>query len=120
MQTCIPRPIKFTTNEITYIDEEIKSLILKGAIILVNHTPGQIISNMFTRPRKSGGLQTIINLKGLNKYLEKIRLKMKHSMASLPLLKQVMYTTSHDLKDAYFSLPKCIPVQKISPVYLER
>ena len=105
MQTCIPRPIKFTTDEITCIDEEIKSLILKGAISPVNHTPGQFISNIFIRPKKSGGLRTIINLKRLNKYLEKIHFKMEHIMTILPLIKPGMYMTSLDLKDAYVSLP---------------
>ena len=104
-QTYIPCPIHFDDSEMASIDEEIHTLLYKGAIILVAPEPGQFISNIFTRPKKSGGLRTIINLKRLNHYLEKIHFKMEHIMTILPLIKQGMFMTSLDLKDAYFSLP---------------
>ena len=104
-QTHIPCPIKFDTNEIVSIDEEIRTLLLKRAIIPVDPTTEQFKSNIFTRPKKSGGLRTIINLKRLNKHLEKIHFKMEHIMTILPLIKQGIFMTSLDLKDAYFSLP---------------
>ena len=104
-QTHIPCPIKFDTNKIASIDEEIHTLLVKRAIIPVDPTTGQFISNIFTRPKKSGGLSTIINLKRLNKHLEKVHFKMEHIMTILPLIKRGIFMTSLDLKDAYFLLP---------------
>ena len=105
IQSCIPCPIKFDINEIASINEEISTLLSKGAILPVTSTPGQFISNIFTRPKKSGGLRTIVSLKRLNRHLEKIHFKMEHIMTILPLIKRGMFMTSLDLKDAYFSLP---------------
>ena len=87
-QTFIPCPIHFDDSEMASIDGEIHTLLHKGAIIPVAPEPGQCISNIFTRPKKSGGLRTIINLKWLNHYLEKIHFKMEHIMTILPLITQ--------------------------------
>ena len=76
--------------------------------------PNQCVSNTFTRPRRSGGLRTIINLKQLNRYFKKIHFKMEHIMTIFPLIKRDMCMTSLDLKDAYFSLP----IAKASRKYL--
>ena len=96
------------------IDNEIRTLLQKGAIQLVDPVSNQFISNIFTRPKKSGGLRTIINLKHLNRYLKKVHFKMEHIMTILPLIKRNMFMTSLDLKDAYFSLP----IAKSSRKYL--
>ena len=116
-QTYIPCPIHFDDSEMASIDEEIHTLLHKGAIIPVAPEPGQCISTIFTRPKKSGGLRTIINLKRLNHYLEKSHFTMEHIMTILPLIKQGMFMTSLDLTDAYFSLPIAERYKNISNLY---
>ena len=113
-QLYIPKAIDFCENEKLSIDKEIHTLLKKGAIRRVDPTSNQFVSTIFTRPKKSGDLRTIINLKNLNRYLKKIHYKMEHIMTILPLIKRDMYMTSLDLKDAYFSLP----IAKSSRKYL--
>ena len=105
VQRSAPKPIQFGDNELSSIDVEIQKLISKGAIIPVTPTKSQFISNIFTRPKKSGGFRTIINLKRLNRHLKKRHFKMEHVPTILPLIKQNAFMTSIDLQDAYFSLP---------------
>ena len=100
-----PRPILFSHEETLCIDKEVESMLTKGAIIPVKHTKKQFVSNIFTRPKKTGGLRPIINLKGLNKHLKRIHFKMEHLLTILPLVRKAAFMTSLDLKDAYFSLP---------------
>ena len=87
------------------IDIEVQTLLKKGAIIQVTPTEGQILSNIFLRPKKNEKLRPIINLKGLNSHLEKIHFKMEHLPSILPLISKGAFMTSIDLTDAYFSLP---------------
>ena len=60
-QKLIPNPIQFCDDELNCIDNEIQILLRKGAIIPVYPDTSQFLSNIFTRPKKSGGLRTIIN-----------------------------------------------------------
>ena len=70
-----PRPINFSSEEMSLIDIEVQTLLKKGAIIQVTPTEGQILSNIFLRPKKNGKLRPTINLKGLNSHLEKFILR---------------------------------------------
>ena len=100
-----PTSPQLDDNEVSCIDAEIEALISKGAIIPVMPTKSHFISNIFTRPKKSGGFRTIINLKKLNRHLEKRHFKMEHIPTILPLIQRNAFMTSIDLQDAYFSLP---------------
>ena len=113
-QLCIPKAIDFCENEKFCIDKEIHTLLKKGPIRRVDLIPNQFVSNIFTRPKRSGGLRALINITILNRYLKKIHFKMKYIMTILPLIKRDMCMTSLDLKDAYFSLP----IAKSSRKYL--
>ena len=105
VQRSAPKPIQFGDDALSSIDVEIQKLISKGPIIPVTPTKSQFISNIFTRPKKSGGFRTIINLKRLNRHLKKRHFKMEHVPTILPLIKRNAFMTSIDLQDAYFSLP---------------
>ena len=59
-QLYIPKAIHFCENEKINIDKEIQGLLKKGAIQRVDPIPNQFVSNIFTRPKRSGGLRTII------------------------------------------------------------
>ena len=105
LQCSPPKPIQFGDEELSCIDVEIEKLVSKGAIIPVTQTKLQFVSNIFTRPKKSGGFRTIINLKKLNRHLAKRHFKMEHIPTILPLIKRNAFMTSIDLQDAYFSVP---------------
>ena len=67
----LPRPSDFTVlqrpDQIALIDEEVKALLVKGAIKRVSTTSRGLVSRMFVVPKKDGGWRPIINLKWLNK-----------------------------------------------------
>ncbi|KAI8480797.1 hypothetical protein Bbelb_414820 [Branchiostoma belcheri] len=87
------------------IDEEVRTLLTKGAVTEVPYHHTQFVSTLFTVPKKTGGLRPVINLKPLNKFLHKQRFKME----SLRLIKHLVrpgdYMAKLDLTDAYFTIP---------------
>ena len=61
-QLYIPKAIDFCENEKLGIDKEMHTLLQKRAVQRVNPTSSQFVSNSFTRPKRSGGLRTIIDI----------------------------------------------------------
>ena len=49
-------------------------------------------------------LRMILNLKDMNKLIDKVHFKMETLEAAISLMKEGCYFTSIDLKDAYFSV----------------
>ena len=72
---------------------------LKGAIEKVNHCPGELLSNMFLVPKKTGDLRPVVNLKPLNEFVAISKWKVQD------LVKAGDYLPTIDLKDTYFSIP---------------
>ncbi|EDO42928.1 predicted protein, partial [Nematostella vectensis] len=58
--------ITFSEHESGIIEAEIAKLSKKAIIESAHHSPGEIISNIFVRPKKDGSYRMILNLKGLN------------------------------------------------------
>ena len=56
----------FSAEESAIIDSEVAKLLSKNIIETTDHTPYEVISNIFIRPKKDGGHRLILNLKGLN------------------------------------------------------
>ena len=52
MQTAPPTPFKLSRPEERLVDQEIKKLLKKGTIEVVEHTENQFLSNIFTVPKK--------------------------------------------------------------------
>ena len=82
-------------------EAEIKSLLQKGAIAPCEHESGEYISPIFTMPKKDGSSRMILNLKGLNQFIEYIHFKMKSFSTVVSLVKRNCYMASVDLKYAY-------------------
>ena len=101
----IPKATDLCENEKLGSDQEMHTLLKKGVNQRVDPMLNQLVSYIFTRPKRPGGLLTIINLNNMNRCLKKIHFKMEHIMTILPLIKRNMCMTSFDLKDAYFPLP---------------
>ena len=65
----------------------------------------QILSPIFTRPKKDGSHRMILNLKNLNQDIECHHFKMDTLLTALTLITPGCYMASIDLKDAYYSVP---------------
>ena len=56
----------FSKKELPVVKEEICKLFQKGVISKATYTPGQIVSDIFLRPKKYGSFRLILNLKKFN------------------------------------------------------
>ena len=102
----VTRPFcSFTEIEQTIIDIEVEKFLLKGIIRLSSNEDGQVISSIFTRPKKDGSHRVIFNLKKLNESVTYHHFKMDTLETAIRLMRPGCYMTSIDLKDAYYSIP---------------
>lgn len=105
-QGFIPNPISFGQKETILIQKEIEKMLNKGIIVPVSNEPleGEYISNIFTRPKKDGGLRIILNLRGFNKQVCNSHFKMHTLQNAIDLMSPKAYMASIDFKDAYYSV----------------
>ena len=87
---------------------------------MTSHSPGEFISTVFLRLKKTGGHRTILNLSDLNLsveyklYLSDLNVsvefnhfKMERLEATCRLLTKGCFMASIDLSDAYYSVNIC-------------
>ena len=109
------RAPKFSKSENICISTEINEMLKKGAIELVNNpTPDQVLSHLFVRPKKNGGMRPILNLKSLNKFVKYQHFKMEGFQSVKNTIQRGDWMCTLDLKDAYF----CIPIHDSHKKYL--
>jgi len=96
-----------------FIDQEIDNLLLKGVITPCGHEIGEYISPIFVTEKADGGFRLILNLKQLNKAVEKKKFKMQTLSLILCLIRPNMYLAKLDIKDAYYSIPISEERQKL-------
>ena len=111
-------PISFPSREGAergLLDDAVRKLLEKQAIEPVEDdcSPG-FYSRLFLVPKRDGGQRPVIDLSRLNTYLEVDHFKMETPATIMAAMRQGDWTTSIDLKDAYFH----IPVAKRSRKYL--
>ena len=99
-----PPPCTLSSEERVFVNREVQSLLLKGAI---EQTPQGLvkgfISPIFTIPKKGGEeRRPIINLRALNTFLSPPHFKMEGLKTVKDLLRQGDFLCKVDLKDAYF------------------
>ena len=102
----------FTEFEQAIIDNEIEKFLQKGIIRLSSFEDGQVISPIFTRPKKDGSHRVIFNLKRLNESVSYHHFKMDTLETAIKLIRPSCFMTSIDLKDAYDSIPVALEHQK--------
>ena len=96
--------LPFSKIEKQFIKEEICRLLDKGVIVKAAHCEGEFVSNIFLREKQEpGNFRMILNLKHLNKYVDKKHFKMKTFMTTLSLVTPGCSFLSFDFADAYYS-----------------
>ena len=101
---CSRREIKFNENEQVVIDSLLGKLSQKEVIEPAYHQSGEVVSNIFIRPKPDGSYRLILNLSNLNEHLEYKHFKMETFKSALELVKQNCFFAKLDIKDAYYSL----------------
>ena len=94
------KEINFKNEERKTVEEEIKKLLDKKVIHQVQDVQGQVVSNVFVRREKDGSYRMILNLKDMNKLIEKKKFKMETLKSAISLMKENCFFASLDLKEA--------------------
>lgn len=104
-QQQVPQEMHFPVEQEKLVTKEVAGLVQKGAISPVKTVQGEFISQLFTVPKKDGGLRPVVNLKALNSYIKDEHFKMEGFHMIKDLVKQGDWMAKVDLKDAYFLIP---------------
>ena len=102
-----PNPAVCSAEQSCLIQEEVGTLVEKGAITQV-HDPqpqGCFYSTLFLVPKKGGQMRPVINLKKLNEWVVPQHFKMEGMGTLKELLRIDDWMVKVDLKDAYFTIP---------------
>lgn len=97
VQYRIPKQIAFSPSEIELVDNEISTLLQKGAIAKVQVENDQFISSLFLVPKKDNSLR---NLRNLNQFIEYKHFKQENLHYALDLIQKNDLCCSIDRKDA--------------------
>ena len=92
-------------KEVEIIDSEIEKLLGKGVISPCQFAPNEVLSPVFTRPKKDGSHRMILNLSRLNEDVRYEHFKMDTLHSALDLVIKDCWFASIDLKDAYYCVP---------------
>ena len=96
---------QFSEDDALIIESEVEKLLSKGVIEPAQHEQGEILSNIFIRPKTDGTYRLILNLKEFNKNVSYYHFKMDTLNTIINLMSPDCYMASLDLKDAYYSIP---------------
>ena len=94
------------------MEEEVRSLLNKGAVMEVDNSDKGFYSTMFLVPKKDGQQRPVINLKSLNRFVNAPHFKMEGTHVVRDLIQQGDWLTRLNLKDAYFAIPVSTAHQK--------
>lgn len=96
-----------TYQEETDMTVAISKLINLAAVSVCERSEGDFISSIFLTSKPNGGKRFILNLKPLNKFVQKSHFKMEDHRVATKLVPKNGYLATIDLKEAYFSVPIC-------------
>ena len=82
------------------VQQEIQSLLEKGAIEIAQPSQDQELSSLFLREKKDSSQRPILNLKNSNQYIPYINFKMESLKEVKNLIKKGDLMVKIDLKDA--------------------
>ena len=98
-----PQVTKTLPESFQILEQEVQSLLAKGAICEVPFTQDGFYSRLFLVPKKDGSMRPVVDLSPLNRFIKTPHFKMEHLTTVQSLLKQGHNLTKLDLKDAYLS-----------------
>ena len=103
VQNSIPSACVMSSDMVAVVDDEITTLLSKGAIrpVLSGCSGDGFLSNLFAIPKKSGGFRVILNLKRLNQFLAYRHFKMEGLDCVKYLIERGDWMVKLDLQDAY-------------------
>ena len=113
-QTKLPNPPVLNQKQSNLVREEVKEMLLKGAIQKVTQCKNHYISNLFLISKNDGRNRPVINLKHLNNFIPYQNFKMEGLNLLQSMLQEKDFMCKLDLKDAYF----CVPLKKESWKYV--
>lgn len=113
IQTNVPTD-SFTTKERYEMSAAIENLLHLGAIEKCEARVDQFISSIFLADKGNGGRRFILNLKRLNKNINKVRFKMEDFRTASKMTPYNGLMATIDLKEAYL----LVPIAKSSRKYL--
>ena len=100
----IPYPFKLGIEERLAMGIELARLREKGIICQSEGEVGQVISNVFLRPKPDGQYRLILDLTELNKWIPYEHFKMFSLQTAVDMMRPGCWMGSVDLKDAYYSV----------------
>lgn len=96
---------KFTLAENIKMQAAIDNLTNLGAITICHPSHDQYVSPIFLVPKSNGGDRFILNLKSLNKFIQKSHFKMEDYRTASNIIPQDGFLATIDLKESYLLLP---------------
>ena len=87
--------------------KEVSVLLDKKAIRILQplERQGGFYSAYFVIPKKTGGLRPVLDLRGVNHWLKRMKFRMLSPARVLQAMSKGLWFTTIDLKDAYFQIP---------------
>ena len=98
------RPCSLSADENLLVKAELQNLLDKGIIKRTHHEKREFVSSIFSRPKPDGSIRVMINLKPLNKFIQKHHFKMDTIKTVLRQVTPGCYMATLDLKHAYHSV----------------
>jgi hypothetical protein len=99
------RNMSFCPELAAICQAEVDSLLEKGAVERIPLEERCFVSGIFVIPKSSGCFRPIVNLKGLNQFVEKLHFKMEGVSVMKGMVRKGDYFTKIDLQDAYLTIP---------------
>ena len=112
-QQFVPSPYKLGAFH-TRVTEEINRFHKMNIIEKCEHSKNEIISNIFCREKRSGGIRIIGDFKNINCKIKYQKFKQSSLKTTLDLIRPGDYMCSVDLTDAYY----CVNVNPTHRKYL--
>lgn len=104
-QFSVPTVSFQSETEENNVYEAIEKLLEKGAIRQCSPCKSQFLSSYFLVQKPDGSYRFILNLKKLNKFMNKEHFKLEDLRSVTKLIQKGGFMTSIDLEDAYLTVP---------------
>ena len=105
VQDAMPHALKFSEIEFEAIKIEVDKMLRKEVIERAEHSQGEFLSNLFTRPKKdTTDLRAILNLRKCNEAIIYRHFKIDDLPVALSLLRQNFYLAVVDIKEGFHNV----------------